>query len=406
MGDFGEPTYVQAHGGKNDVILYRSRTNPDLAIEFFFRSSSKDGRSRYYRCTNCWYLYKQNRGTCATLIVRDGRIITDPENPVVPHQCNFKTMEAVTANRSWIANRKRRSKMELMKLIFGRKAPENGNKRSNNSKERPSGPLSDSLISSVNTSTNLLENMSRSNSQGSSDSESSNCADTSPRSSTFTSIIDAAFSHSMKNEYEQALSQLKIAYELKEPFDVDDVSLVDNVFACRLNAASDPQQKLTLCEEWLDFLLTLTLPQVISSRWLAPYQFSIYYCFHLGYLLFRQVADSDKKKFAFYELAKTFYVNIMDVVNNLSEPADEIVILKLDILIAISYLYGQYYDVSDGYLGIFAKEQLTALHETLPPNLSEEVMNSVTHKTIRVNKNLDEGCRAFCPKQNALESCK
>lgn len=37
MGDFGEPTYVQAHGGKNDVILYRSRTNPDLAIEFFFR---------------------------------------------------------------------------------------------------------------------------------------------------------------------------------------------------------------------------------------------------------------------------------------------------------------------------------------------------------------------------------
>lgn len=45
-------------------------------------------------------------------------------------------------------------------------------------------------------------------------------ADTSPRSSTFTSIIDAAFSHSMKNEYEQALSQLKIAYELKEPFDV------------------------------------------------------------------------------------------------------------------------------------------------------------------------------------------
>lgn len=74
-------------------------------------------------------MYKQNRGTCATLIVRDGRIITDPENPVVPHQCNFKTMEAVTANRSWIANRKRRSKMELMKLIFGRKAPENGNKR-------------------------------------------------------------------------------------------------------------------------------------------------------------------------------------------------------------------------------------------------------------------------------------
>lgn len=48
--------------------------------------------------------------------------------------------------------------------------------------------------------------------------------------------------------------------------------------------------------------------------------------------------------------------------NNLSEPADEIVILKLDILIAISYLYGQYYDVSDGYLGIFAKVGLKKLN--------------------------------------------
>lgn len=57
-----------------------------------------------------------------------------------------------------------------------------------------------------------------------------------------------------------------------------------------------------------------------------------------------------------------FFRNIMDVVNNLSEPADEIVILKLDILIAISYLYGQYYDVSDGYLGIFAKVGLKKLN--------------------------------------------
>lgn len=35
--DYGEPVYVEAHGGKNHVIMYRSRTNPELAIEFFFR---------------------------------------------------------------------------------------------------------------------------------------------------------------------------------------------------------------------------------------------------------------------------------------------------------------------------------------------------------------------------------
>lgn len=51
-----------------------------------------------------------NRGTCATLIVRDGRIITDPENPVVPHQCEFRSLETVKANRAWIASRKRTTK--------------------------------------------------------------------------------------------------------------------------------------------------------------------------------------------------------------------------------------------------------------------------------------------------------
>lgn len=35
--DYGKPVYVEAHGGKNHVIMYRSRTNPELAIEFFFR---------------------------------------------------------------------------------------------------------------------------------------------------------------------------------------------------------------------------------------------------------------------------------------------------------------------------------------------------------------------------------
>ncbi|VDM95321.1 unnamed protein product [Thelazia callipaeda] len=116
--DYGEPVYVEAHGGKNHVIMYRSRSNPELAIEFFFRSSSKDGRSRYYRCTKCWYKYKLNRGTCATLIVRDGRIITDPENPVVPHQCEFRSLESVKANRAWIASRKRSIKNTTLEDLY------------------------------------------------------------------------------------------------------------------------------------------------------------------------------------------------------------------------------------------------------------------------------------------------
>lgn len=43
------------------------------------------------------------------MIVRDGRIVTDPENPTVPHQCSFRPLEAVAANRAWIAGRKRKS---------------------------------------------------------------------------------------------------------------------------------------------------------------------------------------------------------------------------------------------------------------------------------------------------------
>ncbi|VDN28729.1 unnamed protein product [Gongylonema pulchrum] len=49
-------------------------------------------------------------GACATLIVQDCPTVTDPENPVIPHQRDFRTVNGVTANRVWIRSRKRASK--------------------------------------------------------------------------------------------------------------------------------------------------------------------------------------------------------------------------------------------------------------------------------------------------------
>lgn len=59
----------------------------------------------------------------------------------------------------------------------------------------------------------------------------------------------------------------------------DDVSLVDNVFAYKFNNATDVQDKIAICEEWLCFLAKIT--PIATSRWLSHYQFSIYYTFHM-----------------------------------------------------------------------------------------------------------------------------
>uniref|UniRef100_A0A0R3RGH1 FLYWCH-type domain-containing protein n=1 Tax=Elaeophora elaphi TaxID=1147741 RepID=A0A0R3RGH1_9BILA len=466
--DYGEPVYVEAHGGKNHVIMYRSRTNPELAIEFFFRSSSKDGRSRYYRCTKCWYKYKLNRGTCATLIVRDGRIITDPENPVVPHQCEFRSLESVKANRAWIASRKRTAKSASLEDMYASDTStpctsgfnlrevleiwaEDSSIRMNNAESvdekvesggETGGTSTPSSTSSKNgrnldgyilffmlfqstgffrfaldnpvwarireriTGTDNIdlaceESMGLSSPSGSpspgqkfpnmdEDTAGSSTQQFSIDANTDmvegteqNSCLDDAFAISMLKKNDEALGKLQQAIDNCE----NDVSLVDNVYAYKFNNTTDVQDKIAICEEWLCFLAKIT--PIATSRWLSHYQFSIYYTFHMLALVFRHYENKDEKK-RFYKISLPLFKSLLQATNLIPETSEEIVNTKLDVLLSISFIAVQFYDVSDQEIVKYIEREMRSVGDSVAGNYSSEAATLMVQKVFRISNNLEE----------------
>nr|CRZ24884.1 Bm10382 [Brugia malayi] len=459
--DYGKPVYVEAHGGKNHVIMYRSRTNPELAIEFFFRSSSKDGRSRYYRCTKCWYKYKLNRGTCATLIVRDGRIITDPENPVVPHQCEFRSLETVKANRAWIASRKRTAKTsslddlytsdisipstsglnlrEVLEIWSQYSNTEMSNAESTDEKVESGGetggtstPSSTSSKNGRNLDDNPVwarireritgvdnidlaceESMGLSSPSGSpspsykfsnmdEDTAGSSARQFSVETNTDmaedteqNSYLDDAFTTSMLKKNDEALGKLQQAIDNNENFDIDDVSLVDNVFSYKFNNTTDVQDKIAICEEWLCFLAKIT--PIATSRWLSHYQFSIYYTFHMLSLVFRHYENRDEKK-RFYKISLPLFKSLLQATNLIPETSEEIVNTKLDVLLSISFIAVQFYDVSDQEIVKYIEREMRSVGDSVAGNYSSEAATLMVQKVFRISNNLEERKRLLSGK--------
>ncbi|VDO40958.1 unnamed protein product [Onchocerca flexuosa] len=180
------------------------------------------------------------------------------------------------------------------------------------------------------------------------------------------SYLDDAFTTSMLKKNDEALGKLQQAIDNNENFDIgfhrsmidelewidshyhdnfrDDVSLVDNVFACKFNNTTDVQDKIAICEEWLCFLAKI-IP-IATSRWLSHYQFSIYYTFHMLALVFRHYENKDEKK-RFYKISLPLFKSLLQATNLIPETSEEIVNTKLDVLLSISFIAVQFYDVSD-----------------------------------------------------------
>uniref|UniRef100_A0A0N5AZF1 FLYWCH-type domain-containing protein n=1 Tax=Syphacia muris TaxID=451379 RepID=A0A0N5AZF1_9BILA len=428
--DYGEPIYVEAHGGKNNVILYRSKTNPNLAVEFFFRSCSKDGRSRYYRCTKCWYLYKTRRGNCATMIVRDGRIVTDPENPTVPHQCSFRPLEAVAANRAWIAGRKRKSNMnELAKItqqaddavvkqedsssfnlenIFGLHCDDSikaevSSVSSNcangvdcdsvsqkaSATESDSEMASPSAVSHASTDSIESNNNTANNAENAAQqSSTSDCfTPCTSRTTEFIDLINSAFTDSMQKRSDDALEKLRQAVELKEAFEIDDVSLIDNVFSAQLVKSND-EQRLLLCEEWINLLSKI--PPTANARWMTHYQFSIYYCFHMIALVTGRLKNSAEKK-RFYDLSQEFFKGLLALTCNIHDSPEEVMSTKLDILLSLSFICSQYYDVCNEGSATYVEEELKPMKESFTNcNFAPDIAAVLVQKICRIESNLEE----------------
>jgi hypothetical protein len=97
METFPRPIYVPSKQGKHPVIQVRSTRFPGSVLEFSFKAAK--GESMYYRCIGC---LKKNNGTVASVTIKDGKFLTDPERSKVPHSCDPESTGAVLASRYMI----------------------------------------------------------------------------------------------------------------------------------------------------------------------------------------------------------------------------------------------------------------------------------------------------------------
>lgn len=90
---FGAPTYVPSvRRSKWPVIQYQSKRWENAVHEFSFKATNpKDQEIVHYRCIACYNLKKQlgreEKSPIAHLTLKNGVIITDPDNPSTPHSC-------------------------------------------------------------------------------------------------------------------------------------------------------------------------------------------------------------------------------------------------------------------------------------------------------------------------------
>ncbi|EJW85708.1 hypothetical protein WUBG_03382 [Wuchereria bancrofti] len=408
--DYGKPVYVEAHGGKNHVIMYRSRTNPELAIEFFFRSSSKDGRSRYYRCTKCWYKYKLNRGTCATLIVRDGRIITDPENPVVPHQCEFRSLESVKANRAWIASRKRTAKSSSLDDLYAsdisipstsglnlREVLEiwaqysntgMSNAESTDEKVESGGetggtstPSSTSSKNGRNLDDNPVWARIRERITGV-DNIDLACEESMGLSSPSGSPSPSYKFPNMDEDIAgSSTRQFSIETNTDMAEDTEHNSYLDDAFTTSMLKKND--EALGKLQQAIDnnenFDIAKITP-IATSRWLSHYQFSIYYTFHMLALVFRHYENKDEKK-RFYKISLPLFKSLLQATNLIPETSEEIVNTKLDVLLSISFIAVQFYDVSDQEIVKYIEREMRSVGDSVAGNYSSEAATLMVQKS-------------------------
>ncbi|VDN17640.1 unnamed protein product [Gongylonema pulchrum] len=217
------------------------------------------------------------------------------------------------------------------------------------------------------------------------------CADASPNS-----CLHQAFTASMHKRNDEALEKLQEAIDNNESFDIDDISLVDNVFSYKFNNSAEVQEKICICEEWLKFLVKIT--PIATSRWLSHYQFSIYYTYHMVKfyyqpvqlsLVFRHYDNKEEKK-RFYNISLPLFTSLLQATALIPETSEEVVNTKLDVLLSISFIAVLFYDVSDSEIERYIQREMRLLGTVAVGNYSTEASTLMVQKVYRIGNNLDE----------------
>ncbi|MFH4979112.1 hypothetical protein AB6A40_005821 [Gnathostoma spinigerum] len=200
------------------------------------------------------------------------------------------------------------------------------------------------------------------------------------------SLINAAFDDSIQKHYEDAILKLKKAVEAGEVFDIDDISLIDNVYSCKMSKIDSTSKKIKVCEEWLGILTKVS--QTTNGSWLAHYQLSLYYCYHLiGAILDHSEAV---ERHRFFSQSQSTFRNLLELCTTTSEVFEDSVGAKLDILLSLSYLCLQFNDVASREHMAFVENETSSTEMAVNQRFPIEVASHLLRKVVLISRNLEQ----------------
>ncbi|VDL71044.1 unnamed protein product [Nippostrongylus brasiliensis] len=198
----------------------------------------------------------------------------------------------------------------------------------------------------------------------------------------------------------RAVSVVRCAVASDYAFGVEDLELMDHVYACILNTSHYDESVIGVCWEWIDALERA--PRLKDARVISSSQLSIYYAYHMisrvQERMPRRANHSQARAEAWRRIKRSFDY-LWSAAVQLWKPFE---LDRLDILCSWSYLALQYSDaVDEDTLELIENAKCQAAH-VLATTIVVENAHQANQRVVTVERNLKEA-RALAEKLGKKE---
>ncbi|CAB3410624.1 unnamed protein product [Caenorhabditis bovis] len=157
-------------------------------------------------------------------------------------------------------------------------------------------------------------------------------------------ILKDAFNATVSRNYEKAVAVIRNAVaKTSHSFSVDQLELIDHVYACILNTSHYDESLIAVCWEWIEAIERQ--PRTVDSRAVSSSQLSIYYAYHT----ICRVQERMPKRSNYTQVRTETWIKITHSFSYLWAAATQLwkpyELDRLDILCSWSYLCLQFADV-------------------------------------------------------------
>ncbi|CAI5438653.1 unnamed protein product [Caenorhabditis angaria] len=181
-------------------------------------------------------------------------------------------------------------------------------------------------------------------------------------------VLQDAFNATVSRDYEKAVSVIRnVVSSSEHSFSVEQLELIDHVYACILNTSHYDESLIEVCWEWIDAIERM--PRTVDQRAISSSQLSIYYAYHT----ICRVQERMPKKSNYVQIRTETWTRVTNsfsylwaAATQLWKPAE---LDRLDILCSWSYLCLQFSDV--------VSEEVMAVLENSKENAKEMLSSSI-----------------------------